>query len=55
MPHKTLVCFTDGSALKNSQTAPAGWAFYVPKFRYLKSNSMIGTNNKAMSNNTSVS
>ena len=39
--------YTDGSALKNSVDAPAGYAFYISDFKYLQSHGMIGTNNQA--------
>lgn len=42
-----LRCFTDGAAKGNSQNAPAGWAFYIPKLNIRKSGSMTGTNNQA--------
>jgi ribonuclease HI len=42
-----LRCFTDGAAKGNSQNAPAGWAFYIPKLNIRKSGHMIGTNNQA--------
>lgn len=47
MSPKSLVCFTDGSALNNNKDAPAGWAFYIPKLKQLRYDSMIGTNNQA--------
>lgn len=42
-----IQCFTDGSALGNSKTSSAGWAFYIPQLKRIHSNSMIGTNNTA--------
>ena len=39
--------FTDGSALKNSKTSPAGYAVYFPKIKKLFAKGMIGTNNQA--------
>ena len=42
-----LRCFTDGAAKGNTQNAPAGWAFYIPKLNIRKSGSMTGTNNQA--------
>ena len=42
-----LRCFTDGAAKGNSQDAPAGWAFYIPKLNIKKSGFMKGTNNQA--------
>lgn len=39
--------FTDGSALNNSQQAPAGMAVYIPSRKILLSKGMIATNNQA--------
>ena len=42
-----LNCFTDGAAKGNIKNACAGWAFFIPKFKLLKSGNMHGTNNQA--------
>ncbi len=39
--------FTDGSALRNSQTSSAGWACWFPWEKVLRSKHIIGTNNQA--------
>lgn len=44
---ESLDIFTDGSALKNQNNAPAGWAYYIPLYKHLRSQSMYGTNNQA--------
>ena len=42
-----LNCFTDGAAKGNNKDAYAGWAFFIPKFKLIRSGSMYGTNNQA--------
>lgn len=44
---KSITIFTDGSALKNSSQAPAGWACYFVEKDILKSGSFHSTNNVA--------
>ena len=39
--------FTDGSALNNKASAPAGCAVYIPSVKRLLSKSMLATNNQA--------
>lgn len=39
--------FTDGSSLKNSKIAPAGYAVYFPTIKKLFAKGMTGTNNQA--------
>ena len=39
--------FTDGSALNNKASAPAGSAVYIPSMKRLWSKSMLATNNQA--------
>lgn len=43
----TIDIYTDGSALRNSKSSPAGWACYWPTLGILRSGSMVGTNNIA--------
>lgn len=44
---KELTIFTDGSALNNSKTSPAGWGVYIPLIKKALSKGIIGTNNQA--------
>lgn len=44
---KELTIFTDGSALSNSKTSPAGWGVYIPLMKKSLSKGIIGTNNQA--------
>lgn len=44
---KEFTIFTDGSALGNSKTSPAGWGVYIPMLKISMSKGMIGTNNQA--------
>lgn len=44
---KELAIFTDGSALSNSNSAPAGWGVYIPLIKKSLSKGIIGTNNQA--------
>lgn len=42
-----LRCFTDGASKGNSETASAGWAYYIPKLNIRESGHIVGTCNKA--------
>lgn len=42
-----LTIFTDGSALSNSKSAPAGWGVYIPRIKKSLSKGLLGTNNQA--------
>lgn len=42
-----LTIFTDGSALNNSKESPAGYAFYIPCIKHLKTEGLFCTNNQA--------
>lgn len=44
---RELTIFTDGSALGNSKTSPAGWGVYIPLLKISMSKGMTGTNNQA--------
>lgn len=46
--YEQMMCvFTDGSALSNKKSAPAGWAMLIPHENKLISKGMFGTNNQA--------